>query len=97
MRPHDPTKCKELIWTGDTWHRHKHQCPRKASTEAGYCKQHDPECRKVREAKAPLTKWERQRDARRRVEEIIDILMVRSPDDALLVELRQSHRTEFWG
>lgn len=37
-----------------------HRCIRKAVTEAGYCRQHDPELRAAKDASRSLTKTERQ-------------------------------------
>lgn len=50
----DPTKCSEIIYHGDSWHRHHKQCARKWSVTAEngnhYCKQHDPDVVKKRKA-----------------------------------------------
>lgn len=52
-------KCKGTVWDG--WHRYA--CSRKASTEAGYCKSHDPAMIAERTKKRD-EKWEKERAER---------------------------------
>lgn len=49
-------KCKYEGYSSNTWNRNMVKCKFKASTEAGYCKRHDPERIKAK-SDARTAKW----------------------------------------
>ncbi len=56
-------KCKHEGYSGDVWSRSMVRCKFKASTEAGYCKKHDPERIKAKRD-AKHAKWKTESDER---------------------------------
>lgn len=52
------SKCKERV--PDDFGVGFHGCMNNATTAAGYCRTHDPECVAARAAKRGPTKWERE-------------------------------------
>lgn len=53
------SKCKATVWNGESFSARRRPCERNASTPAGYCKQHDPELVKARNAERDA-RWKRE-------------------------------------
>lgn len=79
----EPKKCKAQVFDRESWSA-GHQCKNKATTEAGYCKTHDPECKKAREAERPPTKWERRCEARKQLAAYLERIL--TPEQRKVVE-----------
>lgn len=70
--------CKEQVYEPNMWRSHR--CLRKATTTAGYCKQHDPQLKAARRAARKPTVFERSSNARKRILEICEIMKNQSPE-----------------
>lgn len=55
--PLDPSRCKQAVWSRERWATYS-QCARKAGKD-GWCKQHHPDAKKLRDEAA------RERDVKR--------------------------------
>ena len=62
-------QCREDVWTSVGNWSHCNPCHNKVVTPAGYCRLHDPELKKAREARRPPTRFERRCAADRAHEE----------------------------
>lgn len=77
-------RCRKTVHDrDDLWDVHGHRCTRAAVTEAGYCRQHDPELRADREARRPPTKYEQMRE----VADALDAAIAAIPDDVTRAQL----------
>jgi hypothetical protein len=79
-------RCRAEYQPSD-WHSQK-RCTNRAVTEAGYCRVHDPEHQAKRAAKRPPSKFERWREARDELTQLIDSV----PDEALRDQIRDALR-----
>lgn len=70
-------KCREMVSSSNAWRMSS--CMNKAVTEAGYCRVHDPELRRLREAKRTPSKYERQMACRGQLKEFLRLRL--SPED----------------
>ena len=64
--PVDPTRCLGRVFGEGAWRAH--QCLRKPSTAAGYCKQHDPQILEGKH-REKLAQWDAERAASKKRED----------------------------
>ena len=91
----DTPKCKEKVCDRSNRWLRGYPCKNKAVTAAGYCRMHDPDLRKERDAKRGPSKWERWRAASDRLQDLQKQIAERYPNDPLVKDLLQAIHTEW--